>query len=195
MMSDSAQEKMAQALQEQQAQWSTLATKALDSSIKLVELNLKMTRQSLEESTQTVRELLKVKSPEQLLTIDQGLLQDRLSQAMQYASQIGAIASEFAADVSQVTQNQMAGNLGKINQLSAAVEAPLAMKNLFPDTGVAQQGYEQWVEAGKKFVESFGQNFPASFNGAGFTGVAKPAAAKPVPAKPAPGAKARARTR
>jgi len=194
-MSDSAQEKMAQALQEQQAQWSTLATKALDSSIKLVELNLKMTRQSLEESTQTVRELLKVKSPEQLLTIDQGLLQDRLSQAMQYASQIGAIASEFAADVSQVTQNQMAGNLGKINQLSAAVEAPLAMKNLFPDTGVAQQGYEQWVEAGKKFVESFGQNFPASFNGAGFTGVAKPAAAKPVTAKPAPGAKARARTR
>jgi len=194
-MSDSAQEKIAQAMQEQQAQWSALATKALDSSIKLVELNLKMTRQSLEESTQTVRDLLSVKSPEQLLTLDQGLLQDRLSQAMQYASQIGAIASEFAADVSQATQNQMAGNMGKINKLSAAVEAPVAIKNLFPDAGVAQQGYEQWVEAGKKFVESFGQNFPAAFNGAGFAGVAQPAQAKPAPAKPAPAARARARAR
>lgn len=194
-MSDSAQEKIAQVLQEQQTQWSALATKALDSSIKLVELNLKMTRQSLEESTQTVRDLLQVKSPEQLLTVDQGLIQERLSQAMQYASQVGAIASEFAADVSQATQSQMAGNLGKINKFSAVVEQPPALKNLFPDAGVAQQGYEQWVEAGKKFVEAFGQNFPASLNGAGFAGIAKPAHAKPAAAKPAPAAKARTRTR
>ena len=177
-MSDSAQEKMAQLLQEQQAQWGSVVTKALDSSVKLVELNLELTKKSLEESTESVRHMLKVKSPDELFSVDQGLMQERLNQAMNYATQIGAIASEFATAMSEVTQAQLNGNLGKLGTLSEAVKQPPAVQNLFPDSAAAQQGYEQWMDAGKKFVEAFGQSFSVPLNGAP---VDKPAAAKPAP--------------
>ena len=163
-------------LQEQQAQWSSIVARTLDSSIKLVELNLKMARQSVEESTQSVQHMLQVKSPNALFAVDQELTQERLNQAMNYAGQISAIASEFIAAMSQATQAQMSGNLGRLNSFSAAPETPAPIKNLFADSAMVQQGYEQWVEAGKKFVAEFGQNFPAAFNGAG---VAKAAEVKP----------------
>ena len=71
-MSESAQEKMARAVQEQQAQWSAFAAKALDSSMKLFELNLKMAKQSLEDTSQSARHVLSVKSPEDIFKVESG---------------------------------------------------------------------------------------------------------------------------
>jgi len=152
-MSDSAQRKMAQALQEQQAHWNLFAGRAIESSTKLFELNLKIAKQSLEDTSESVRHLLKVKSPDEIFSLDQTLVQERLNQALEYANEIGAIASAFAYEISQAAQNQMAGNLEKVTQFADAAK-PIAAPPLFPP----QQGYEQWLEAGRKIAEAFGQN-------------------------------------
>lgn len=154
-MSDSAQEKMAHAMQEQHAQWSAFVSKALEGSIRLVELNLKLTRQSLEESTQSMRHLLEVKSPEQLFTVDQKLMQEKLSQVMAYASEVGAIASAFSTEISQAAQSQMSDSYKKVAQFADQGVKP-AVPNVFPDS--MQNGYAHWMDAGKKFAESFGQS-------------------------------------
>ena len=52
-MSESAQEKMAQVLQDQQAQWTAIGSKLLESSMKLMELNVRVVKQSIEESNGT----------------------------------------------------------------------------------------------------------------------------------------------
>ena len=153
-MSDSAQEKMAQVLQEQQAQWSAFAGRALESSTKLFELNLKIARQSLQDTSESVRHLLAMKSPDEIFSIDQTLVQERLNHALEYANEIGAIASAFAYEISQAAQNQMAGNLDKVARFGETAANPIAVPNLF----LQQQGYEQWLDAGKKLAETFSQN-------------------------------------
>ena len=182
-MSDSTQEKMAQLLQEQQAQWGGVVTKALDSSMKLVELNLEMTKKSMKESTESVRDLLKVKSPDALFSVDQNLIQERLNQVINYAGQINAIASEFAAELSQVTQAQMTGNMEKLGTLSDAVKPAAASPGLFPDASAVQQGYEQWMDASKKMMDAFGQSVSGQKDGTGSGAAAQP--------KPAPRSRAR----
>lgn len=156
-MSDSAQEKMAQAFQDQQLQWSSFASKALESSMKLFELNLKMTRQSLEESASSVRHLLEVKSPEQLFSIDQSQMQEKLNRIMSYANEVGAIASSFTTEISQAAQSQMSGGYEKIAKFADGAAKPVA-PTAFPDLSNAQHGYEQWLDAGKKMAEAFGHS-------------------------------------
>jgi len=175
-MSDSAQEKMAQALQEQHAQWNSFATKALESSIRLFELNLKMTRQSLEDTSLSVRHLLEAKTPEQLFSVDQKLMQEKLNQVLTYANEIGAITSAFTTEISQAAQNQMAGSVEKVTRYADGAAGSGAQQSMFPDLSQAQHGYEQWLDAGKKIVEAFGQNLAMPGN---LVEPVKKAAAKP----------------
>jgi phasin family protein len=187
-MSESAQEKMARTVQEQQAQWSAFAAKALDSSMKLFELNLKMAKQSLEDTSQSARHVLSVKSPEDIFKIDQALLQERLNQALSYANEIGAITSAFTTELSQAAQHQLNKTYEKAGKLAEEVSHQSPAPKLFPNLNEAQHGYDQWLDAGKKMVEAFGHGLPApSFDPAQTKKPTKPAA------KSSNGSRARAR--
>jgi len=191
-MSESAQEKMAHALQDQQAQWSAFATKALESSMKLFELNLKMAKQSLEDTSQSARHFLAVKSPEEIFKVDQELLQERLNQALSYAGEIGAITSAFTTELSQAAQSQLSKTVEKAGKLADEVTQLTAHQSpaqtLFPTLNDAQHGYDQWIDAGKKIVEAFGHGLPMpTFESAQDKRPSKPAA------KSSNGSRARAR--
>jgi phasin family protein len=184
-MSESAQEKMARALEEQQAQWGAFASKALESSMKLFELNLKMAKQSLEEASQSARHLLSVKSPEQIFTVDQELIQERLNQVMAYASEIGEITSAFTSDLGKAAQSQFGHSFDKVTKLVEEVKPGVPVQKFFPQFGELNQGYDQWLDASKKIVESFGHTLPVA--------AVKPAPAKKPAAKAASNGRARAK--
>ncbi|MET3107564.1 phasin family protein [Oxalobacteraceae bacterium GrIS 2.11] len=190
-MSESAQEKMAQAFQNQQAQWSAFANKALDSSMKLFELNLKMAKQSLEDTTHSARHLLSAKSPEELFAFDQELVQGRVHQAMAYASEINAIASAFTNEMTHAAQGQF--NHSPAAQVVEEVNHSLPMQKFFPQMGEMNQGFEHWMDAGKKIAEAFGQSLPIQMPSAMSVPVTRAAPAKRTVAKPAPAGRSRAR--
>ncbi len=160
-MSESAQEKMAQALQDQQAQWGAFATKALDSSMKLFELNLKVAKQSLEDTSKSVRHLLAVKSPQEMLSVDQDAMQDRLNRTLSYASEISAITSALTAEINRVAQEQMANGYEKAAKIASDNNQQSPVQKMFPHLGEVSHGYEQWLDAGKKMMEAFGQGMAA----------------------------------
>lgn len=175
-MSESTNEKMAHAFQEQQAQWSAFSSKALESSIRLFELNLKMAKQSLEEASQSARHRLSAKSPEQIFAVDQSLLQERMNQAMAYASEIGAITAAFTTELNHAAQSQLGNSYDKVTQLVEEVKKPSAPQPFFPQFGELNHGYDQWLDASKKIVEAFGHGLPIT--------PTKSTTARPVTTKP-----------
>lgn len=184
-MSESAQEKMAHAFQDQQAQWSAFASKALENSMKLFELNMKMAKQSLEDASQSARHLLVAKKPEEIFALDQELLQDRLNQIMNYANEIGEITSAFATELGQAAQSQMSHTYEKATKLAEDIKQPTSTQKFFPQLGELNQGYDQWLDAGKKIVESLGHGLPVK--------PSKPAATKTTTEKSASRRRSRAK--
>jgi len=182
-MSDSPQEKLAQAFEEQQAQWRAFTTKALESSMKLFELNLRIARQSMQDVAHSAQQLLTAKSPDQVLSIDQELAQEKLNQIMSYANEIGEITSSFTSGLGQAAQSNLHQTIEKATKLVEEVKPQADFQKFFPQIGDATHGYEQWLEAGKKIAESFAQAVPVT--------PTKPAPVK----KPVAKASTRSRTR
>lgn len=103
-MSESTQNKMANVVQEQHERWKAFLIMALGSSTKLAELNLATVKQSLDDISHSVRELLELKSPQELFSVEHTLMQERFSQFLAYTVEIREIASEFAAELGQITR-------------------------------------------------------------------------------------------
>jgi len=156
-MSESTQEKLTQALQAQQEQWGACATKALESSMKLFELNLKIAKQSLEDTSNSVRHLLAVKSPQDVFSVDQDVMRERLKQTLSYASEISAITSALTAEINRVAQGQISSGYEKAAKIATEDNQQSPIQKMFPHLGGVNQGYEQWMDAGKKMMEAFGQ--------------------------------------
>ncbi|PRC92943.1 TIGR01841 family phasin [Solimicrobium silvestre] len=163
-MSASTQEKMIGTIQEQQAQWLAFVAKALESSMKLVELNARMTKQSLDDSSQSLRYLLEVKAPGQIFALDAERIQDKLNRMLSYANEFSAITSAFGTEFSQIAQAQISGSCNNANKLFEGAQqvTPDTLQKpfdvMFSALGNPQNGYEQWMGAGKKFAEVIGQN-------------------------------------
>ncbi len=184
-MSDSNQEKMAQAFQEQQAQWSAFTAKAMESSMKLFELNLRIARQSIQDVSHSAQQLFAAKSPDQVFSVDQELAQEKLNQIISYANEIGEITSSFTSGLGQAAQSHLSQTYEKTAKLVEEVKPQADFQKFFPQLGDASHGYEQWLEAGKKIAESFTHALPAA--------AAKSAPARKPVAKPATRSRARAK--
>jgi phasin family protein len=167
-MSESAQEKMTQALQEQQAQWMAIGTKLLESSMKLMELNVRVVKQSLDETAKSTQHLFAAKKPEEVFAIDQGKMQEKLNQALAYANEINSITSELTSEFSQSTQAKLSEAVSKASEFVAHINPAAGdfsnkpLEQLFSQFGNSQHGYQQWVEASKKFADSLGVKLPAA---------------------------------
>jgi phasin family protein len=173
-------EQMKQALLTHQARWNSCAVTALDSALQLFELNVKASRQTLAESSQTVRQLLSAGTPGEAYHLDQEQLRERIDQMTVYASEINRIVSGLAEEINLAGQDQLTEGFQQVRHLSEDVgqgtRAASQIPTLFPTLEMAQQSFGQWMEAGKKLVTSFGE------------GLAIPAMATPaaVPVRAAP---------
>jgi len=78
----------------------------LASAEQLFKLNLETARKSLEQQTQTTRELLSVSDPQQLLAMRAKLAQQGMQQSAAYASSIYEIVSQTQAHLTKLAETQ-----------------------------------------------------------------------------------------
>ena len=79
----------------------------LASAEQLFKLNLDTARKTLEQQTQTTRELLSVSDPQQLVAMRAKLAQQGMQQSAAYASSIYEIVSQTQAHLSKLAEDQL----------------------------------------------------------------------------------------
>ena len=110
-MFESSQEKFTNIIQEQQAQWMAFANKALESSMKMLEVNIRMAKQTLVGSTTSEPDLLTLKNPAEMFSINKNQLPEAYTRMLSYAKEINAITSDLNAELGKVVQSEMSGGL------------------------------------------------------------------------------------
>lgn len=101
-----------------------LAQKTFTGVEKLVELNLKTTREVLDQATKNAQSLLAVKDVQELVSIQSGLLQPQVEKAATYGRQVYDITAGAANEAGKAAEANIAEAQSKLN---AAVDA--AVKN------------------------------------------------------------------
>lgn len=165
-MASTKQEKMIDAIQEQQAHWLTLASKVMENSMKLFELNARMVKESIGDSSDSFQRLLKGK-PEDVWKVDSEKMQTKMTRMMDYAKEMNAIAAEFNSDLYQMGQTQYQESYEKASQLvEKARPASASTKNsqqqpfdfVLAAFGDASKGYEQWMDVSRKIADAVEHN-------------------------------------
>jgi phasin family protein len=163
-MASNNQDKMINALQEQQAHWVTFASKLMEASMKLVDLNAKMAKESIDDTSNTIQQILKAKAPDEMLKVDAGKMQEKITRMMTYTKEMNAITSAFNAELYQTAQAQLHDSYEKASKLVSGAQPAASQQNQQPFDfmlsafGDASKGYEQFLDAGKKLAEAVGKN-------------------------------------
>jgi|GEM_PF-5985978 len=176
-MSASKQEKMIDAMQEQQAHWMTFASKAMENSMKLVELNMRMAKESIDESSASIQQLLTAKAPDEALKLNSDIMQAKLNRMMSYVNEVNALTSRALTSGLNAQFRDASEKITKLAE--GAAQSVLPQNNQQPLDFMlsafdgASKGYEQWMDASKKIVEAVEHKLVATP-----TTKAKPAASK-----------------
>ncbi|MET3123637.1 phasin family protein [Oxalobacteraceae bacterium GrIS 2.11] len=161
-MSTTTKEKIAASLKAelaaQQGQWTALANKAFDESQKLLELQTRAARESIEKLSARSSHLLAAKSPQDLFSVDTNGIQDELNRMMYYGGELSRIASNLQIEVNQLLQAQLSKGYGTAIKLVEESLHPGADDSRNPLDWM-KNGFEQWADVARKTVESVGENF------------------------------------
>lgn len=151
-------------LASQQTQWLAFANASLESSLKLLELSWQVTKDSLDDSTQTAQQLLAAKSPQELFQIDSEKVRDNFNRLMSYAGAVANLATTMQSELRKVTQEQFGGV--STQEPAPAGETKGTQTDLLQDPfdlmksamENARIGYETWVSATRKVADVAGAN-------------------------------------
>jgi phasin family protein len=169
-------------LDAQFAMMSSLTSKAFEGMEKLVELNITAAKATLEESSQTVKQLLSAKDPQEFFSLSAAQAQPTAEKAMSYGRQVAAIASGTQAEFSRAAEAQIAETNRKVVSLvdevtkNAPAGTESAVAALKAGIGNASAGYEQFSKTAKQAVEVMETNVNAAVNQ--FSQVAQKVAAR-----------------
>ena len=146
-------------LEAQFAMFSSLTAKAFAGMEKLVELNITAAKATLEESTQTAKQLLNAKNPQEFLTMSAAQAQPTAEKAMSYGRQVAAIASGAQQEFTRAAEEQIAESGRKVMTLVDEVSrnAPAGTENAVAafKAGInnANAGYEQFTKTAKQAAQ------------------------------------------
>ncbi|WP_338844484.1 phasin family protein [Massilia sp. W12] len=149
-------------IEAQFAAFNALSSKAFEGMEKLVELNLNLTRNALEESSQATRQLLSAKDPQEVFTINH--FKPMADKVLAYSREAAAIANKTQSEFSKTAEAQITEINRKTVELveefskhaPAGTEgAVTALKTLI---GNANAGYEQFSKASKQTLETLESN-------------------------------------
>lgn len=144
-----------------------LTTKAFDGVEKVVELNLQTAKTSLSEAADTARAALAVKTPQELLSLQAGLLQPAAEKAAAYGRHLYDIAAATNAEVARVAEAQAAEAQRKFMSVvdNAVKNAPAGTENAVAvvksAVAAANSAYESVQKAAKQATEAAEANFQA----------------------------------
>jgi phasin family protein len=146
----------------------SLTAKAFEGMEKLVELNMTAVKASLEESSNTTRQLLSAKDPQEFFSVTAAQAQPTAEKAISYGRQLASIAAGTQAEFSKAAEVQIAETNRKVISLVDEVtkNAPAGSENvvaiLKATIGNANAGYEQLTKTTKQAVEALETNMNAA---------------------------------
>ncbi|RJF99396.1 TIGR01841 family phasin [Noviherbaspirillum saxi] len=144
--------------------FNSIAGKAFESVEKVVDLNLNVAKASLEDTSIAARQLLAAKDPQEFFSLTAAQAQPTAAKAIAYGRHLAGIVTAAQAELSRVTEEQMAETGRKVVAAFDDVtkNAPAGSENviaLFKSAiGNANAGYEQFTKTTKQAVEAMEAN-------------------------------------
>ncbi|MFM2054757.1 MAG: hypothetical protein RL456_2794 [Pseudomonadota bacterium] len=129
-----------------------LGQKAFGGIEKLVELNLQVTRASLDESAAHAKALLSAKDPQELLALQSGALQPAAEKATAYGRQVYEIASATQTEIAKLVEAQVTSSQQKLQGLveQALKNAPAGSENAVAMFKQAMSATSTAIESAQK---------------------------------------------
>ncbi len=155
-------------LESQFAMFSSLTSKTFEGVEKLVDLNINVAKATLEETSNTARQLLAAKDPQEFFSLTAAQAQPAAEKAISYGRQVASIATGTGAEFSKAAESQIVETNRKVISLVDEVSknAPAGsetfvavMKNAISN---ANAGYEQFSKTTKQAVEAMENNLNAA---------------------------------
>lgn len=138
---------------------SQLFSKTFDGVEKLVDLNLKAAKSSLEESQATALKLFSAKDPQEFFSLTSAQAQPAVEKSVAYGRHLSGIFSSTHAELTKTAEAQIAEVNRKVFSLidEASKNAPAGSEqaiSLFKSTlGNLNAGYEQFSKSAKQAAE------------------------------------------
>ncbi len=154
-VSDSVQAQLAA----QQEQWVALVGKTLEDVTRLVDLNLKLTKDLLAESAQARQKFLSA-APQELFSLAAGNVQANFNRIISYGRDVAGITSNMQVALGKTAKTQFANTCRKATTLveevtnSAADESKNPFWMMKSAIANASGGYEQWATMTQKISEA-----------------------------------------
>ena len=141
------------------ALFNQLASKTFEGVEKLVDLNLKAAKSSLEETQAAAQKLFSAKDPQEFFTLTSSHAQPTLEKSVAYSRHLSGIFSSTQAELTKAAEAQIAEVNRKVVALidEAAKNAPAgseqAISILKSTIGNLSAGYEQFTKNAKQAAE------------------------------------------
>lgn len=137
---------------------------------KLVDLNLKVIKASLDEVNQKSQQAADVKDPQEALSFTSGLVQPNAEKAMAYSKQVYDIVTSVQADLSKLTEEQLSQGQQQLTEAidQLAKTAPTGSEGvvsmLKTSVATANSAYDSVAKAARQAVDAAESNIAAATN-------------------------------
>ncbi|MBV8665538.1 MAG: phasin family protein [Burkholderiaceae bacterium] len=148
----------------QMALLTELTSKTFESVEKIVDLNINVVKASIEESTETAKQLLAAKDPQEFFSLSAAKAQPTAEKALAYGRHLASIASSAQAEFTKAAEAQFAENSRKVIDLvdevskNAPAGSETAIAFFKTAIGNANAGYEHFSKTAKQAVEALESN-------------------------------------
>ncbi|TAM86473.1 MAG: phasin family protein [Candidimonas sp.] len=137
---------------------------------KLVDLNLKAARASLEDAVQRTREVVELKDAQDAVSFASGLTQPNAEKALAYGRHVYDIVSGVQADLTRLSEEQISENQKQVSDAieqfskNAPVGTESAVALLKSSLSTATSAYESVAKAAKQASRAAESNLAAATN-------------------------------
>lgn len=137
---------------------------------KLVDLNLKVIKASMDEVAQKSQQAVEVKDPQEALSFTSALVQPNAEKALAYSKHVYDIVSGVQADLSKLTEDQLSQGQQQISEAidQLAKNAPTgsegAVALLKSSLATANSAYDSVAKAARQAADAAESNIAAATN-------------------------------
>lgn len=146
-------------LDAQFAMYTSLTNKTLEGIEKLVNLNFRAAKASMDESAATAKQLLAAKDPQEMISLVTAQTMPTFEKALAYSGHLVNIASSTQSEFNKAAELQLAEVSGKMNELvdEAAKKSPAGSETFMAiiksALGNANASYEQMSRTTRQAIE------------------------------------------
>lgn len=137
---------------------------------KLVDLNLKVIKASIDEVAQKSQQAADVKDPQEALSFTSGLVQPNAEKALAYSKHVYDIVSGVQADLSKLTEDQVSQSQQQVSDAieqlakSAPTGSEGAVALLKSSLATANSAYDSVAKAARQAADAAESNIAAATN-------------------------------